>query len=630
MKNIYKKLTLLLTVGLLLIVSCSKEDTSKDTSKDPVTQKGSDISRSQVVTVNLPNVTLSENEYQATLDGVAVTLTKSEDNKLLFLLPYSTTLGAHTLTIPSLNNTTISYNVINTLLSGTPEETMAGLFTNLNSFSASLEATPESVNVQNSIENFKKIFDNSTLADKTKTAILYKANKALFDDIILNDYSSVTGRPAVTGRLKPSDIVVLAKHSYAVWVMAAGALVTIYAPEPAEKVLGVAITAVGAIKAIKFFNKLTDEQLESIRLQIGGFDGINNKLANSTLIFHDNVEKTVSLNSKDRSLIQSDENKTQTTAVSFFKVHKTYNFYAGKINGIIEWVNKNVLFANFSLVPLEVLPVTSPEVKMVVNSDAFKNIKFSVTDSNLALVSSTLESDGQLKLKIKINGTPNSFPVKSFLNYSYVDDFSSFSGKVPIEVSKDCSNSTLSLTTLINGYSATALVTGGVSPYTYLWSNGSTSQTVKDLAVGSYSVEVKDAFGCSKSDNLTIGCKDAPVITSASWVCNTPGDGVVARVSFSAGTTGILIGGGAGSCDMSSTCYPVRLYFFYVGEWNIASNGYSVKLVSGDKYNGVLELKLSSIYCNSGANPFANLQAYPYKWKVELMNSCNQRTEMAL
>lgn len=621
MKKTYTKIILLLTLGLLIIASCSKEESSKD----PVNQKGGDISRSQIVTVNLPNITLSENEYQATLDGVAVTLIKSEHDKLMFLLPYSTTLGSHTLTISALNNTTITYNVIDTVLSGAPEEIMSGLITNLDSFSTSLDATPESINVQNSIANFKKVYDNSTLADKTKMAILYKANKALFDNIILNDYSSITGR------LQPGDVVNLAKHSYAVWVMAGGALVTIFAPDPAEKLLGVAVTAVGAKKAIAFFNKLTDEELESMGIEIGGLDGLNNKMASTSLTFQDNIEKTISLNSKDRSLIQSDEYKTQPAAVSFFEVYKSYNYYTKKINEIIEWINSNVLLANFSLIPLETLPATSNVVKNSIDSETYKKINFAISDGNLTLVSAALQNSGQLKLKIKINGTPASFPIKSFLNYSYADGFSSFSGKVPIEVSADCSNTTLSLSTSINGYSATANVTGGVSPYAYLWSNGATSETVSDLAVGSYTVEVKDALGCSKSENFTIGCKDKPTITSAAWVCNTPGEGVTARVAFNAGTTGIIIGSDGGACDPSLTCYPVRLYFKQgSGEWTIAANGYSVKLISGDKYNGVLDLTLYSQKCASGSNPFANLEAYQYQWKVELMNPCNERAEMGL
>ena len=45
------------------------------------------------------------------------------------------------------------------------------------------------------------------------------------------------------------------------------------------------------------------------------------------------------------------------------------------------------------------------------------------------------------------------------------------------------------------------IVTGetGLSPFTYLWSNGQTGNTITGLTSGSYSVKVTDAYGCIKS-----------------------------------------------------------------------------------------------------------------------------------
>jgi gliding motility-associated-like protein len=46
--------------------------------------------------------------------------------------------------------------------------------------------------------------------------------------------------------------------------------------------------------------------------------------------------------------------------------------------------------------------------------------------------------------------------------------------------------------------------TGGTTPYTYLWSNGATSSTVEGLAVGTYSVTITDANGCSRTLEFTL------------------------------------------------------------------------------------------------------------------------------
>jgi len=52
--------------------------------------------------------------------------------------------------------------------------------------------------------------------------------------------------------------------------------------------------------------------------------------------------------------------------------------------------------------------------------------------------------------------------------------------------------------------SATADVTGGVTPYTYQWSNGATSATVDNLIAGSYVVTVNDAVGNSSTIDIEI------------------------------------------------------------------------------------------------------------------------------
>jgi PKD repeat protein len=48
-----------------------------------------------------------------------------------------------------------------------------------------------------------------------------------------------------------------------------------------------------------------------------------------------------------------------------------------------------------------------------------------------------------------------------------------------------------------NDGSATANATGGSSPYTYLWSDNSTTQTISGLSPGQYSVTITDNAGCS-------------------------------------------------------------------------------------------------------------------------------------
>ena len=53
--------------------------------------------------------------------------------------------------------------------------------------------------------------------------------------------------------------------------------------------------------------------------------------------------------------------------------------------------------------------------------------------------------------------------------------------------------------------SATVNATGGTLPYTYLWSNGDTTQTISNVAAGIYTVTITDANGCDITAADTIG-----------------------------------------------------------------------------------------------------------------------------
>lgn len=48
-----------------------------------------------------------------------------------------------------------------------------------------------------------------------------------------------------------------------------------------------------------------------------------------------------------------------------------------------------------------------------------------------------------------------------------------------------------------NGTATVSGLSGGVSPYTYLWSNGATTSSLSGLTAGSYQVQITDAQGCT-------------------------------------------------------------------------------------------------------------------------------------
>ncbi len=63
--------------------------------------------------------------------------------------------------------------------------------------------------------------------------------------------------------------------------------------------------------------------------------------------------------------------------------------------------------------------------------------------------------------------------------------------------------------------SAAVAPSGGVPPYTYSWSTGSTINAVTGLCAGTYTVDITDALGCSITETITI---NEPVVLTANAV----------------------------------------------------------------------------------------------------------------
>ena len=68
----------------------------------------------------------------------------------------------------------------------------------------------------------------------------------------------------------------------------------------------------------------------------------------------------------------------------------------------------------------------------------------------------------------------------------------------------------------ISNGSATANPSGGTSPYSYNWSNGSTTQSISNLSAGNYGVTVTDSKGCTATASTTINNISGPTVDAGS------------------------------------------------------------------------------------------------------------------
>ncbi len=145
-----------------------------------------------------------------------------------------------------------------------------------------------------------------------------------------------------------------------------------------------------------------------------------------------------------------------------------------------------------------------------------------------------------------------------------------------------------------NNGSVVANVSGGTTPYTYIWSTGDNTFQAENLGEGTYSVQVFDANGCQISDSIRLevpDCSLVPAISVEPTSCdeNPDGridlllDGAVAPVTFawSHGAATQNVGG-------------------------LASGGYEVTITDGQ---GCTAIAGATVEIDDRENPIAKIRA---------------------
>ncbi|MFT5383465.1 MAG: gliding motility-associated-like protein, partial [Saprospiraceae bacterium] len=131
--------------------------------------------------------------------------------------------------------------------------------------------------------------------------------------------------------------------------------------------------------------------------------------------------------------------------------------------------------------------------------------------------------------------------------------------------------------------SATVIVTAGIAPYTYLWSNGSTTQTINDLPPGLYCVTVTADNGCDEVSCISVLYPGAISVNvqNGEVTCNGDTDGVL-TITVTDGTPGYNYEWGIGfGAAQGSGVIP------NVGQSSTISNlapasNYTITLTDGD------------------------------------------------
>ncbi len=131
------------------------------------------------------------------------------------------------------------------------------------------------------------------------------------------------------------------------------------------------------------------------------------------------------------------------------------------------------------------------------------------------------------------------------------------------ELSVSITNSTNVLCNGQNTGSATATAAGGVTPYTYNWSNGGSGPTINNLAAGTYTVTVTDNSAATATASVTI--TQPPLL-----VLSPP---TITNVSCNGGNNGSIQAHATGG---------VPPYFF---SWSNGSNGATISNLTAGSYS---------------------------------------------
>lgn len=429
-----------LFIGLLLL-SCSKVENEQPLAGEV----GGIISRYQIITVDVGENAVVNDTYSGTFNNLPIVLAKVDDNKLLFYVPENTPLGKTQLLIPSLNNTTIVYEIVETVLTQSADATLQPLKDLQHTYGKMLTNTSEDAEYLQNHNLIIAYMNNLNLTEKTAAAKFYKANKIIIDAVYNTKYNTITGKSKFRTQTELDFELyksLIAQHTLAVAVTVIAGTIATIPPYESNKTIILSGTAIaGIFIARRSHIAIVKDVFRVVQIKLIEEFGTSNRSSNGTktpLILKDNQAITIPFRVNAQTISNSDDSIQKKYLQNFFNAKNKLNNFITKTNNAIIWIKSNIPFLNnLVLLPAIEAPNNSTVGIFDSNNEVMQRFKFSINHPNLVLEDASLASRGLVSLKVKIIGTPTTSSVKSKLNYTYTDDFSEFSGSFDIEVEKE-------------------------------------------------------------------------------------------------------------------------------------------------------------------------------------------------
>ena len=171
--------------------------------------------------------------------------------------------------------------------------------------------------------------------------------------------------------------------------------------------------------------------------------------------------------------------------------------------------------------------------------------------------------------------------------------------------------------------SASISVSGGTSPYTYLWTDGETSNSISGKLAGSYNVTVTDANSCSNILAVVIGNASAPVAnldSQTNILCNGNNTGS-ATITYSGGTSPYTIIWSSGGNSTTESNLIAGNYSVTVEDANNCQATVNVTITQPNPLNAPVTSQ-TNVNCFGENNGSATISVsggvtpYSYSWSA--------------
>ena len=159
-------------------------------------------------------------------------------------------------------------------------------------------------------------------------------------------------------------------------------------------------------------------------------------------------------------------------------------------------------------------------------------------------------------------------------------------------------------------------VSGGTSPYSYTWSNGSTTQDLNSLSVGgTYGLSVVDAKACKNTSFYTVSQPSALMLSGNTFDYTCAHDGQV-NITVNGGISPYSYKWSNGSSTEDLTSVMNGTYTVTVLDANKCSASSSFTVDSLDPFvvNGQLEMPTCATCTDGLIIPIPTGGVYPYTW----------------